>query len=240
MQEPIQAEMESSAERLQSEMQRSADEIISRLSERIDQLEKLVEEADQRSAQLEWQLARMKENENEYIESEQEPVYSTPADSSISVENTDYGMFDQSDAATNSEDDFSQILQDSLDETDYTMENEPIRTVRAMNAYGANTIKQQPATRELMTVLADPVSAANAKETTDDIFETKSVSIVEEGLDDSINAGPRTAMGATAVKVRELVREGYSAEDISRRMHLGRGAIELIRQMDFAMRAEQG
>ena len=256
-QEPVQAEMESSAERLQSEMQRSADEIISRLSERIDQLEKLVEEADQRSAQLEWQLARVRDTGTDFVDTEETDNVSTQAE-------------------PEEESEFSRVLQESLNEAEYTTENEPIRAVMARNAYSASAAEATSELR-LQKVETEPqeeeqpqeeieyvgesfeslmTEMRTAEDSNDEVLqeEPKKLSFGEETEEAPNEAWKEIILAArratesnhkakqpettdTNEKVRELFSEGYSTEEISRRLHLGRGAIELIKQMDSAGRA---
>ncbi len=149
--EPI----ETAAGQLQQKLEQSADEIITRMGDEIDRLEALVTEADQRSALLEQQIARIRKLQA--VETE----------------------------------DFSGILNRSMAQE---------RT------------------------LIHPEDSASGVDAGTDISVGK--------MDEGVSKRASTDGKLPFVRVRELLRQGCSSEEISRETHMGRGAIELIRQMN--------
>lgn len=205
-QRPIDAEYETSAEKFRYEMQRSADEVISRMNERIDRLEKLVEEADQRSAQLEWQLTQLNDG-NGYIAQRQ---YET-----VPVVKDETG--------------FSNILEKSLAEEDFSVASGAIQSVRAINAYQSapipETFPEAQQEEELSVPVEDLPPADNVSVYQEEAVVEHDFSITDQN-EPLANNDLKTAM------VRQLIKEGLATEEIARRVHLGKNAIELIRQME--------
>ena len=202
----LKIEYETSAEKFRYEMQRSADEVIARMNERIDHLEKLVEDADQRSAQLEWQLARLNGGD-QYTEQQ----------------NTEYEQV-QSNVEPQG---FSNILEQSLAEEDISAAIGVIQSVRAINAYQSaptpEVYEEQVEKEEISVPIEDLPSDDNYASFAE---KQEQVILAEEDVAVSDNNELKTAM------VRQLVREGLETEEIARRVHLGRNAVELIRQME--------
>jgi len=184
-------EMETAAEKLRYELERSADAIISRMGGHIDHLEKLIAEADERSALLDRQLAELRE------------------------------AAELNDSERTDADEFSALLsasiaagQDTLDETAGSAysQSTPVSPVRMPDPAAAQPPLYAPAMAELPaepTVVEErPASSARA----------------EEAL--------RHRKVSPAMQARKLLAQGYSTTEIARNVHLGRGAIELIRQME--------
>ena len=153
---------EGSTDRLRRELEMSADEIIHRMGEHMDRLEKLIQEADQKTARLDAKIEEFK--------AVTQGAY--PAGSGKS-----------------SVEDFSSLLQQSM-------------------------VGAPPEDEDGLHV--DPAGMAEPSAT--DVPPEPEKPVHSKGA-------------SAAARVRELLREGYSVEDIAKETNMGRGAIELVRQM---------
>jgi hypothetical protein len=186
-------EMETAAEKLRYELERSADAIISRMGGHIDHLEKLIAEADERSALLDRQLAELREaaelNDSERTDADE---FSTLLSASIAAG------------------------QNTLDETAGSAYSPsvPVSPVR-MPA----PVDTQEAPPVYAPSMAEPPAESAVTET-----RPAHSARAEEAL--------RHRKVSPAMQARKLLAQGYSTTEIARNVHLGRGAIELIRQME--------
>lgn len=219
----VRPEMEASAVRLRYEMEASADEIIARLSERVDQLERLIEEADERSAQLEWQLKQAqggRAEEEYYRQSEEPPQWPHRT--------ADYRRSPG----------FSNILEDSLRSED--MANEvpvPLRGAIARQAY-TTTVPGRPAVAPVVNVpvqkAAPDEGLVNAAVEAVRAAADRAGSTPEEAVPETVYPVPSYNDSALLTRVNEMLEGGATVEEVSRQLNLGRGALELIKQMNAA------
>jgi len=163
--------LEASAKRLRDELEQSADEIIARMGAHIDRLERLIREADEKSAALQRRLDAMA------------AVDEKP-------------LMEPKDAA----DSFSQTLQQSIAAGE---------AVRQRGAFPA----------EPVNVRDDIETAAMQEMPVPPVQPPAEVSSGMEPGEDSM------------LRAQELLQMGCSTEQISKETNLGRGAIELMRQM---------
>lgn len=214
-------ELETSAEKLRYQLERSADDIIARMGTHIDRLEKLVAEADERSALLDRQLAELREAA-ELNESER-----TDADEFSEL--LAASMADGRDALNEAS------LQMPLPEQPMPMPAyEPVEPVAAVPGYAPVEPVYAPVQPRMPAPsLApepepefepEPELVPDLEPTVPATARPAHVARAEEAL--------RHRKVSPAVQARKLLAQGYSNTEIARNVHLGRGAIELIRQME--------
>lgn len=194
-----------SPQQLRRELKQSTDEIINRMGRHIDRLELLVQQADNRAEELEEQL---KEARTVISELEAGRAASVKA---RQVTARGYESEPQVE-------DFSAILK-KVSESKVDIKTETKMEMPApevMMGIGTHEIQTSQDNKE-------PAPTADGMEA--DIVEkgqAEATGVVEE-----IQQGSSDAMQ----RARELLSMGYSTSQISKETHIGRGAIELMRQM---------
>ena len=190
-------EMETAAEKLRYELERSADAIIARMGSHIDHLEKLIAEADERSALLDRQLAELREaaelNESERTDADE---FSALLSASIAAG------------------------RDTLEEPAVSAYGQSAPVPPVMMPEPTDTYAPPPAYAPSVTVGSD------AEQPAADVGEARPAHSAR--AEDAL----RSRKVSPTMQARKLLEQGYSNTEIARNVHLGRGAIELIRQME--------
>jgi len=217
-----------STEQLKAEMERSADAVISRLGSHVKHLEALVQEADEKNRQLESQLAQARRTEAELAQQSRQLTADLKEARRLSDELSAHSQVQLSamlrrdapltattgavpqqsgervDAQT-----FAAVLQQSMERDGQAREELQIPPVSVQQAAGlAEAMSNRPVLDE---------SLAEERQQ-DSQTEDEDIS----GMD----------MSPNAAKARALLLSGYSVEETARETGIGKGAIELLREMN--------
>ena len=241
---------EVTAEKIRFEMEKSADEIIDRLAEHIDRLESLIAQAEEVSAKLDGRLTRLRKEIHAAQESGILPVMTaeqlkTAAQNqsggqSAPVSSTTYGATGQAAkqmAAAEAElaeaTEFSRLLDSTIEATEAAALE--INSLPEQN----RVVEPEPAAEQEagQTKPKRIDYYARAKE-----LKEQMPAYPEEGIE-AVKPVEGAALAAAArvsavvalsptEEARRLLAAGYATDDIARKVHLGKGAIELLRQMD--------
>ena len=223
-------ELRTSTEQLKAELTRSADAVIARMGNHIQHLEGLVRQADERNVRLEAGLNEYKRLAGELEErsatlnrelSEARriiaelaayqsvpPVPPQPASPIMSRQaaiSARQRVDDQ---------EFAAVLQNSLDRQEDMEQTSSLTSEPAINAQQA----------------AGLAEAMNRKPEENE----EKISPESEEEEKKAPAEPREEkpISPNAAKAKALLRSGYSVEDTARETGMGRGAIELLREMN--------
>lgn len=230
-----------STDQLKAELERSADAVISRMGSHIKHLERLLEEADERNHKLEAQLdearkagfdleqqlrqlaadtqtaRRVADELSARWQSVSSVMTPPPVMSAAPVSRVAMPAQPQPAAAREPErvdaQDFAQVLQQSM-ERDGVAQASRVETPPV-------SVQQAAGLAEAMSNRsAQAVDEALAEEDAEQNVDTPAVA--DEGLNISPNAA----------KARALLLSGYSVEETARETGMGKGAIELLREMN--------
>lgn len=214
-------ELRTSTEQLKAELTRSADAVINRMGNHIQHLEGLVRQADERNARLEAGLNEYKRLAGELEErsaalnrelSEARKVIAElAAYQSVPIvppQPVSPVMSRQAAIPLQQRGDaqnFAEVLQNSMER----QEAEP--AINAQQAAGlAEAMNRRP----------------------EEIEEKISPEPAEEEETAPTRAPQEKPVSPNAAKAKALLRSGYSVEDTARETGMGRGAIELLREMN--------
>lgn len=217
-------EIRFSTEQLKAEMERSADAVISRLGSHIKHLEQLVQEADEKNRKLEAQLAQARQAEADLAQQSRQLTADIQEARRLSQDlaagwqaqparmasmpaagglprMTPQPSVERVDAQA-----FAAVLQKSMERDGKSAEENPA----------------PPASVQQAASLAEAMSSRQASEEPWE-EEPKQESRKEELPDKEISPN--------AAKARALLLSGYSVEETARETGIGKGAIELLREM---------
>ena len=215
-------ELRASTEQLKTELTRSADAVIARMGNHIQHLEELLRQADERNVRLEAgineykRLAGEMEDRSAALNRElteaRKMIAELAAYQSVPLVPPQPVMpmatatpMQRVDAQ-----DFAEVLQNSMNR------EEP--AINAQQATGlAVAMTRRP---EEMPDVQDSA----AQETVEDEEEKQ--------LEQPKRNEPEKAISPNAAKAKALLRSGYSIEDTARETGMGRGAIELLKEMN--------
>lgn len=230
-----------STDQLKAELERSADAVISRMGSHIKHLERLLEEADERNHKLEAQLdearkagfdleqqlrqlaadtqtaRRVADELSARWQSVSSVMTPPPVMSAAPVSRVAMPAQPQPAAAREPErvdaQDFAQVLQQSM-ERDGVAQASRVETppVSAQQAAGLAEAMSNRSAQAVDEVLAEEDAEQNVD----------TPAVADEGLNISPNAA----------KARALLLSGYSVEETARETGMGKGAIELLREMN--------
>ena len=230
-----------STDQLKAELERSADAVISRMGSHIKHLERLLEEADERNHKLEAQLdearkagldleqqlrqlaadtqtaRRVADELSARWQSVPSVMTPPPVMSAAPVSRVAMPAQPQPAAAREPErvdaQDFAQVLQQSIERDGVAQasrgETPPVSAQQAAGLAEAMSNRSAQAVDEVL-----------AEEDAEQNVDTPAVA--DEGLNISPNAA----------KARALLLSGYSVEETARETGMGKGAIELLREMN--------
>ena len=214
-------ELRTSTEQLKAELTRSADAVIARMGNHIQHLENLLRQADERNVRLEAGISEYKRLAGEMEErsaalnrelaearkmvAELAAYQSVPlASPQPVVPMTASAPMQRVDAQ-----DFAAVLHNSMNR------EEP--AINAQQATGlAVAMTRRP---EEIPEVHDPAP----QEIPED---------VEENAEPPKKSEPEKVISPNAAKAKALLRSGYSIEDTARETGMGRGAIELLKEMN--------
>ncbi|MDO4204704.1 MAG: hypothetical protein Q4D07_09490 [Selenomonadaceae bacterium] len=241
---------EVTAEKIRYEMEKSADEIINRLAEHIDRLESLISQAEEVSAKLDGRLTKLRREIHTAQESGILPVMTaeqlkTVATNPAAVQTaatqaaaaSPYGAgnmaaqlaADEADAEEATA--FSRLLDSTIEETEAAALDiaalpnqnravEPSEPISEAEEKRPKRIDYYARARELKEQM--PVYPESGVE---------AIKPLERAAAKAVRVSAVSELSPTD-EARRLMAAGYATEDIARRVHLGKGAIELLRQMD--------
>ncbi len=222
-------ELRVSTEQLKAELTRSADAVIARMSKHIQHLESLLRQADERNVRLEAgideykRIAQELENRSAALHQELSEARSTIAElkacqssvqSQAVVPPTQMPTVNPVPFVQQRVDaqDFATVLKNSMER-----DEEENRSLNAQQAAGlAEAMNRKPEEQE--ELMADEPEA---------LAETE-----KEALGSKRAQVPEKAISPNAAKAKALLRSGYTVEETARETGMGRGAIELLREMN--------
>jgi len=211
------ADLETSAEKIRYKMEHSADEIIARMTTHMDRLETLVALADERAARLEAQIKEMKaEAEANKKEQQRLQEQSVPEGRILDYDSIErIGAVERVPQVERTDaNEFSQLLDASMrdvqplpggfyDEEPLAVQEQQVQYVQPQQVY--------------TPVQEEYVAEAEDYRSQDEL----------ERMEESL----RQNTVSPAVQARRLLEQGYATEEVARQLHMGRGAVELIRGM---------
>ena len=206
-------DMRESTEQLKLELQRSADAVINRIGGHIAHLEKLLQEADERNLELTRQLRAADETENElrrYANEIEQQMLSWRQNQVVTavpnMTNTNAALRAYTESVS------APPEPERLDATDFAS------VLQQSIARG-----EQPKQVESLTaamnekVIADASDGIASNEATAAITDNK----IETDAEPNLTA-----------KASALLRSGYSVEAVAKETGLGKGAIQLLKEMN--------
>ena len=114
-------------------------------------------------------------------------------------------------------------------EEDFSVASGAIQSVRAINAYQSAPIPETFPEAQQEEELSVPVEELP---TADNVSVYQEEAVVEHDFSITDQNEPLANNDLKTAMVRQLIKEGLATEEIARRVHLGKNAIELIRQME--------
>ena len=235
---------EATAEKIRYEMESSADEIINRLAEHIDRLEGLITQAEEVSAKLDGRLTRLRKEIHAAQESGILPVMTTEqlksaASNTTGQQTTVYVNADnaaeQLNAARNDEieaTEFSRLLDSTIEESEAAAID-----ITGMSNQNRAVELSEPTEQVPLASTKRIDYYARARELKEQLpsYPESGVEAIKPLEGTALRAMSRVSAVSELSptdEARRLLAAGYATEDIARRVHLGKGAIELLRQMD--------
>ena len=207
-------ELRTSTEQLKAELTRSADAVIARMGNHIQHLEGLVRQADERNVRLEAGLNEYKrltgemEDRSATLQRELNEARKVIAELAA-YQSVPLMPVPPANPPMNRErvdaQEFAAVLQNSMER----QESEP--AINAQQAAGlAEAMNRKPEEQE------------------------ETISLEPEAEEKPAAVPPREEkpVSPNAAKAKALLRSGYSVEDTARETGMGRGAIELLREMN--------
>ncbi|MBE6092970.1 MAG: hypothetical protein E7201_07385 [Selenomonas ruminantium] len=214
-------ELRASTEQLKAELTRSADAVIARMGNHIQHLENLLRQADERNVRLETGISEYKrlagEMEersaalNRELSEARKMIAELAAYQSVPLvpQQPVMPMTSATPMQRVDAQDFAAVLQNSMN-----------REEPAINA--------QQATGLAVAMTKRPEELAEVHDSApQEIPEDE-----EEKVEPPQKSEPEKAISPNAAKAKALLRSGYSIEDTARETGMGRGAIELLREMN--------
>ena len=214
-------ELRASTEQLKAELTRSADAVIARMGNHIQHLENLLRQADERNVRLETGISEYKRLAGEMEERSaalnrelteaRKMIAELAAYQSVPLvpQQPVMPMTSATPMQRVDAQDFAAVLQNSMN-----------REEPAINA--------QQATGLAVAMTKRPEELAEVHDSApQEIPEDE-----EEKVEPPQKSEPEKAISPNAAKAKALLRSGYSIEDTARETGMGRGAIELLREMN--------
>ena len=230
-----------STDQLKAELERSADAVISRMGSHIKHLERLLEEADERNHKLEAQLdearkagldleqqlrqlaadtqtaRRVADELSARWQSVSSVMTPPPVMSAAPVSRVAMPAQPQPAAAREPErvdaQDFAQVLQQSMERDGVAQ---------------ASRVETPPVSVQQAAGLAEAMSNRSAQAVDEVLAEEDA----EQNVDTPAVADEGLNISPNAAKARALLLSGYSVEETARETGMGKGAIELLREMN--------
>ena len=213
-------ELRTSTEQLKAELTRSADAVIARMGNHIQHLEELLRQADERNVRLEAGIneykrlaGEMEERSaalNRELTEARKMVAELAAYQSVPLVPPQPVMPMATPMQRVDAQDFAEVLQNSMN-----------REEPAINA--------QQATGLAVAMTRRPEEIPDAQ----DSASQETVEDEEEKqLEQPKRNEPEKAISPNAAKAKALLRSGYSIEETARETGMGRGAIELLKEMN--------
>ena len=214
-------ELRASTEQLKAELTRSADAVIARMGNHIQHLENLLRQADERNVRLETGISEYKRLAGEMEERSaalnrelteaRKMIAELAAYQSVPLvpQQPVMPMTSATPMQRVDAQDFAAVLQNSMN-----------REEPAINA--------QQATGLAVAMTKRPEELAEVHDSApQEIPEDE-----EEKVEPPQKSEPEKAISPNAAKAKALLRSGYSIEDTARETGMGRGAIELLKEMN--------
>ena len=234
-----------SAYRLRSEMEQSGNEIIARMDEHIDRLEKLIVEADKRTAMLDARIREMKRMAAQMEERTDAVEFSQMLHHSMAVADGTAGI--RAGAI--------RLPEAMPQQVQKTAEQIPVREesahkdslqMQSKSSIGKTQVQipEKPSAShedEEMTAGSDAKQVQEVMEgldgeiaedaVSDNVWQEESFAGQDQGTVSIARKKERSSKNPSMRKAKDLLEEGRSDEEIARKTNLGQNAIELMRQM---------
>ena len=224
-------ELRESTEQLKAELTRSADAVIARMGNHIQHLESLLRQADERNVRMEAgineykRIAQELEDRSASLNQElaearktiaelkacQTMVPPQPAAPVMHMAAIPVTPVPQVQERVDAQD-FATVLQKSLDRED--MDVPAINAQQAAGLAEAMNRRPEEIGESLVTETAEPE-------------EPEEINVSEDKPRE-----PEKPISPNAAKAKALLRSGYSVEETARETGMGRGAIELLKEMN--------
>ena len=214
-------ELRASTEQLKAELTRSADAVIARMGNHIQHLEDLLRQADERNVRLETGISEYKRLAGEMEERSaalnrelteaRKMIAELAAYQSVPLvpQQPVMPMTSATPMQRVDAQDFAAVLQNSMN-----------REEPAINA--------QQATGLAVAMTRRPEDLAEVQ----DSAQQENLEAEEEQSEPPKTSEPEKAISPNAAKAKALLRSGYSIEETARETGMGRGAIELLKEMN--------
>lgn len=230
--EMVHQDMQYATQQLKQELERTGNEITSRLEQHVMNLEQLIHEADQRKNILEGRIVELRELvklgdeqmdalhtlRSEIVEARQ--LRRQLADAGKQISGIVHGQAVMTEPAE--ERNFSEVLNQSMSRSGSTVQE-----------YLPYAAQQAPVSYEAQETVTPVVPGSSAQ------YEVKGESVGQElsedtqsGVMEAPEALPQEEPVVTdSARVRALLLNGWSVEDVARETGIGKGAVELMKEM---------
>ena len=230
-----QQEMRDATGRLKEELERTGASIIARMEDRVNHLEQVIKEAERSRSVLDSRIMELRELAG-YAAQQGDAMRSLHAEiaearnlqqqlmevSAHAVRQLQGGMahhMERVDAQ-----DFSAVLHESIAREEAAMQAE--REGPAARVEIRSRMPQQEQER-----FRQPVAEEKAAEASVDEETAQEQQIAEAEPSDEERAASAEAKVPDSMKARNLLLSGWSVEDVARETGMGRGAVELVKEM---------
>ena len=219
--EMVHQDMQYATQQLKQELERTGNEITSRLEQHVMNLEQLIHEADQRKNILEGRIVELRElvkigdeqmdalhtHRSEIVEARQ--LRQQLADAGKQISGIVHGQAVMTEPAE--ERNFSEVPNQSMSQSGSTVQE-----------YLPYAAQQAPVSYEAQETVTPVVPGSSAQ------YEVKGESVGQE-LSEAL---PQEEPVVTdSARVRALLLNGWSVEDVARETGIGKGAVELMKEM---------
>lgn len=222
-------ELVDSANQLKAEIERSADAVIKRMGSHISHLEQLLQQAEVRNRELEAQLAEARqlamslEQQGRQLDEQILTAKQTAQEFSVRWQNPP--VMPMMSPAT---------MTPAVAVQQPPLMQHPVASVERVDAQDFAAVLQKSIEREEQEVHASHVMGEHQAAGLAEAMNHR-VAEVEADLEDT-SAAPQEeqeeGMSQNAAKARALLLSGYSVEETARETGIGKGAIELLREMN--------
>ncbi|MBQ1867368.1 hypothetical protein [Selenomonas sp.] len=222
-------ELVDSANQLKAEIERSADAVIKRMGSHINHLEQLLQQAEARNRELEAQLLEARqlsmslEQQGRQLDERIMTAKQTSQELAIRWQNPPVMPMMAPNAMAPAMSVQQPVMQ------------QPAATVERVDAQDFAAVLQKSIEREEQEIHAPHITGEHQAAGLAEAMNNRAAEVSEEPADKPagpVEEEPSEGMSQSAAKARALLLSGYSVEETARETGIGKGAIELLREMN--------
>ena len=200
-------DLKASVEILRQEMQRSGDEVIQRLGGHVEHLEQLIREADEKTHEMDLKMVELQ-----------------GAQQSLNRQLAEGRALQQ-----------HLTLQQQQCQMVYQQMMTMPQMMRPMLPQQAETRMERVDQKQFSEVLNETIRQGEMDAWPQDVYEPSNVHMTEDvmtaSVEEAVPVQEALPVDGVSARARALLRDGHSVEEVSKETGLGKGAVELLRQM---------